>query len=289
MGSSESTPIVATSTTTIATTTVRPVLQDTSLHRMWEIEPIYQQGTPWLSTANPLAIDIIFWISCFKCIYALPTGLITYRLGNQGEFGRGHKPKKPKGYVLLWLTLMLSGLVIPLLGVFAVMTDSQETLKAFCIIIIISSLFCLANLGKQTICGFFPKHQCLFFLLFGISFCLHVVPIVFAWPFAFPAQIETEITKRPVSDLFEKLGFGDQLDQLGRFDFGEKFGENFGEEFLEKFEYGENFGGESGENFGEEFLKKFGDEFPELEWEVEYGKSSGPARSHHHKKHINAG
>ena len=193
--SRNSAPVVTTTVATTTTTTaIMAVLKDTSFH----LPKIYQQGTPWLSTAAPPAINIIFWISCVKFIYAILTSLIIYGLDKHKMFGT---------------TLMLPGLVIPLLGAFSVMTDSQETLKAFCIIIIFSLVGLSMNLGYV----FTTNHKFLFLLLIGISFSLHVVPIVFAWPYAFPAKIEISTQLEP------KFNLGETIEKA--VDFREKLGE----------------------------------------------------------------
>lgn len=221
MGGSTSVPssVAIMTTTTVPTSTVIPTLSDTNLHRIGVVDPIYQLGTPWLPTASVLAIDVIFWISCLKFVVCFLTGLIIrfcgsttksyhesqgYEQGTQAythtytETLNGHSTTTAS-HGMPWSSLVLSGIVIPLLGICSIMFDSKEMLKAYCIIIIIGLIYgiWIGNMqGRYRGCcgkGCGNVRVALCFIFLALGFCLQLVTIAFACPYAFKKEVATEI------------------------------------------------------------------------------------------------
>lgn len=179
---------------------------------------IQQLRTPWVSNATPLAVDVIFGISCLKFIMAVLTGLIIRFCGNETK-----ADDEDEGYeagmltcididtdtetetinsystTTPWMSLVLSGIVIPLLGIFSIISDSKEVLKAYCVIIIIGFIFGIWDSDIltrfrgcfDTGCGNVRVAVC--FVLLAVGFFLQVVTIAFAWRYAFYLEVTTEI------------------------------------------------------------------------------------------------
>ena len=180
---------------------VVPALSGTSLHRIWGVEPIYQLGTPWLSTATPLDIDVIFWLSLVKNIFSLITGLIicscestTTKTETDQDYEMLHHQKVTRTSLhgFPWVWLVLSGTVIPVLGIFSIMLDSEETLNVFCVIIIFALVGGFHNLAVR-FRGGFNAGVAVSIIFLAVGMALEIVSIVFAWKYAFAASVASQI------------------------------------------------------------------------------------------------
>ena len=189
MGSSSSVPIDAilpTVPTTVSTTTVRPV------PILWGIEPSSQLGTPWVSTAASCqhAINVIFWISFIKCLFALITGLLIriYKSTNGSyDYQSGKNESDDESIGTPWQWFFLSFMIIPFLAILAILLNSKETLKAFCVIsimILVTGFFNIMYLVR-TCCDNGRVSEAVSVIFIVVGMILQIPSIVYAWPYTF--------------------------------------------------------------------------------------------------------
>ena len=170
-------------------------------------EPTQQSGTPWVASAVPHDVQVIFWLSVVNFIFG---GLGVFSaLCQEKQYNK--LPQKESGSfesievqgqskrVQTHFTNILQ-LVPPILGICAVKLDSQGTLKAFCVIILVVltllAIMLFITLVAMLTAGFWNGCRdgvgtvCVAIsalIAVGLATSLHIVSIVYAWQYAFPA------------------------------------------------------------------------------------------------------
>ena len=185
-------------------------------------DPLQQFGTAWVLTAVPHDVQVIFWICVVKAIFAVMTmlsGICNLCSKDDEEYDVKDDEENPN--MTRKMTPYKSNtrakrshssltnifqLAVPILGLCAILLDSQEVLKAFCIVILISLViigfgvcFVLVPILTAGCCagcccgnsGFAGASVCIALVsivVVGLATCLQIVSIVFAWGYAFPTN-----------------------------------------------------------------------------------------------------